>query len=116
MEKELLKRYRELHPEWTEEQIQVYYSLGHAADITVSENKDVDPNDPDVIKGIITQAREWLKNNLPDLFAKVAVFFDNLIATFGEWVSKGLTYALNSIEYLYQKGKIVAEALKQPIN
>lgn len=116
MQNERYEHIKSLHPEWSEEQIMIACSLGMEADKAVNENKDLDPNDPDVIRRIIEGARNWLREVLPDVFAKVASFFDQLINSLGEWVSKGLSYLINAAEYLYEKGKIVVEALQTPID
>lgn len=107
---------KELHPDWSEEQIQVACSLGMEVDKTIEENKDIDPDDPDVVKRIIEGARDWLREALPEIFAQVSSFFDYLLNTFGEWVKKGLSYLLDAAEYLYDKGKIVIDTLKTPLD
>ena len=114
MNNERYDYYKKLHPEWSDEQIWIAISLSMEADKTVDEGKDVSPNDPDVMKGILEGARNWLREVLPNIFAKVSDFFDKLIATVGDWIQKGLSYALDAIEYLYEKGKKVIEALKTP--
>lgn len=116
MENSTYDYYKKLHPEWSEEQIWIAVSLNLEGEKTVDSNKDVDIHDPDVIKGILEGARNWLKEVLPSIFVKVARFFEDLISNLGQWVQKGLEYVLNAIEYLYDKGKLVAEALKTPVN
>ena len=90
------------HPDWSDEQIWTAISLDMEAD-NVIENKgaDVDPNDPDIIKEIILGARQWLSEVLPQIFEKVAKFFDKLITTIGTWVQKGLTYVIDLIDTLF---------------
>ena len=72
------------------------------------------PNDPDLIRSVLQGAKEWLREVLPDVFAKVANFFDELINNVGKWVEKGLNYVIDAIDYLYKKGRTVVEALKEP--
>lgn len=110
---EIYKKYKELHPDWSEEQIAMAISISMEADKTVEDNKDVDPNDPELIRGIMEGARRWLQEVLPDVFAKVAAFFDDVIIHLGEWVSKGLSYVFDAIDYLYDKGEKVFKALKE---
>lgn len=107
------KKYKELHPDWSDDQIAMAVSIAMEADNAVDVNKDVDPNDPEVIKGIIEGARRWLQEVLPEVFAKVAAFFDDIIIRLGEWVAKGLSYVFDAIDYLYDKGKKVYKALKE---
>ena len=99
------EKYNEIkakHPDWSDEQIWTAISLDMEAD-NVIENKgaDVDPNDPDIIKEIILGARQWLSEVLPQIFEKVAKFFDKLITTIGTWVQKGLTYVIDLIDTLF---------------
>ena len=89
------------HPDWTDEQIWTSISLELETDAVI-ENKgeDVDPDDPDIIKEIIIGARNWLEEVLPNIFAKVSHFFESLLSTIGDWVTKGLTYVVDAIAYL----------------
>ena len=92
------------HPDWSDEQIWPALSLNMEAD-NVIENAgdDIDPNDPDIIKEIIVGAQNWLKEVLPNIFAKVAQFFERMISTIGEWVQKGLSYVVDAIARLLGK-------------
>lgn len=92
------------HPDWSDEQIWTAISLDMQADTVINEKgDDINPDDPDVITEILRGAKTWLKEVLPDIFAKVAKFFDNLLSTIGEWVQKGLTYAIDAIAYLFNR-------------
>lgn len=100
------EKYNEIkakHPEWSDEQIWTAISLDMEAD-NVIENKgtDVNPDDPDIIKEIIIGARKWLSEVLPQIFERVAQFFDKLITTIGSWVQKGLTYVIDLIDTLFR--------------
>lgn len=92
------------HPDWSDEQLWTALSLNMEAD-NVIENAgdDIDPNDPDIIKEIIVGAQNWLKEVLPNIFAKVAQFFERMISTIGEWVQKGLSYVVDAIARLLGK-------------
>ncbi len=116
MDNEKYDYYKRLHPDWSDEQIWIAISLSLEADKTIDEVKDASADDPDVMRRILEGARNWLRDVLPDVFVKVSAFFDRLITTVGEWIQKGLAYALNAIEYLYEKGKMVVETLKTPID
>ena len=102
MNNEKYNEFKAKHPDWSDEQIWTAISLDMEAD-NVIENKgaDVDPNDPDIIKEIILGARQWLSEVLPQIFEKVAKFFDKLITTIGTWVQKGLTYVIDLIDTLF---------------
>ena len=91
--------YKAKHPEWSDEQIWTAVSLDMESDKVI----DVDPNDPDMIKEVLDGARRWLSEVLPDVFAKVAKFFDTLLTTIGEWVQKGLSYVVEAIAYLLNR-------------
>ena len=107
--------YKKLHPEWSHEQIVAAVSVEmSAANEVTKAGKDANPNDPDLIRSVLQGAKEWLREVLPDVFAKVANFFDELINNVGKWVEKGLNYVIDAIDYLYKKGRTVVEALKEP--
>lgn len=92
------------HPEWSDEQIWTAISLDMQADTVIEKKGDnVDPNDPDVITEILRGAKNWLEEVLPDIFAKVAKFFDSLLSTIGKWVQKGLSYVVDAIAYLLNR-------------
>ena len=96
--------YKAKHPEWSDEQIWTAGSLAMESDKVIDEKgADVDPNDPDMIKEVLDGARKWLSEVLPDIFAKVAKFFDTLLTTIGEWVQKGLSYVVEAIAYLLNR-------------
>lgn len=105
------------HPDWSEEQIKSAIAIELSAGNVVDKaGKDISPNDPDIMKAVLLGAKEWLHEVLPEIFAKVATFFDNLINTVGTWVEKGLTYVVEAIDYLWSKGKVAVEALKRPLD
>lgn len=96
--------YKAKHPEWSDEQIWTAVSLDMESDNVIDEKgSDVDPNDPDLIKEVLDGARKWLSEVLPDIFAKVAKFFDILLTTIGDWVQKGLSYVVEAIAYLLNR-------------
>lgn len=92
------------HPDWSDEQIWTAISLDMQTDTVINEKgDDINPDDPDVITEILRGAKTWLEEVLPDIFAKVAKFFDSLLSTIGEWVQKGLTYVVDAIAYLFNR-------------
>ena len=107
--------YKKLHPDWSDDQIKVAISIELSAEDKINKaGHDASPNDPVLMRSIIEGARNWLRDVLPDVFAKVGEFFDKMIQTVGQWVQKGLAFAINAIEYLYEKGLKVFDALTTP--
>ena len=91
-------KYKALHPDWSDEQIWTAISLDMEADVVIeNKGKDVDPDDPDVIKEILVGARNWLSEVLPQIFERVKNFFDKIISTLASWVQKGLQYVVDLI-------------------
>lgn len=114
MDNQKYEYYKKLHPEWSEEQIIAAVSVDmSAANVITKAGKDVTPNDPDIIRDVLDGARNWLKEVLPDVFAKVAEMFEKLINNIGAWAQKGLEYVIDAIDFLYKKGKTVFNALKE---
>lgn len=96
--------YKKKHPEWSEDQIWTAVSLDMESERVIEEKgSDVDPNDPDMIKDILDGARNWLREVLPQVFAKVSAFFDKMISTIGDWIQKGLTFVIDAIARLLNK-------------
>lgn len=99
---EEFNRLKELHPDWSDEQIWTAVSLNMNADKVIdAAGEDIDPNDPDVIETIIRGAMEWLDAVLPAIFEKVRNFFNNILSNFGQWVKKGLQYLFDIISESY---------------
>ena len=90
------------HPDWSDEQIWTAISLDMEADKVIDEKgADVNPDDPDIIREILTGAKRWLSEVLPQIFERVRNFFDKLITTIGTWVKKGLSYVVDLIDTLF---------------
>lgn len=103
MSKALFEKYKQKHPDWSDDQIWTAVSLNMEADNVIErKGKDVDPNDPDIIKSILDGAREWLAEVLPVVFSKVEAFFTNLLNSFAKWVSEGLPYIMKQISRLFR--------------
>ncbi len=98
---ERYNHYKTLHPEWSDDQIWAAISVEmEAENVLDKKGPDMQANDPDVIKEILDGAKKWLQEVLPNVFAKVAAFFDRLISTVGDWVQKGLSFVVESIAKL----------------
>lgn len=101
---ERYNRYKQEHPEWSDDQIWAAISIEMEAEKVLDDKgADMTPNDPDIIKEIIQGAKNWLQIVLPNVFAKVAAFFDRLINTIGEWIQKGLTFVIESVAKILGK-------------
>lgn len=101
---ERYNHYKALHPEWSDDQIWAAISIEmEAENVLDKKGQDITANDPDIIKEILDGAKNWLQEVLPNVFAKVAAFFDRLISTIGEWVQKGLSFVVESIAKILGK-------------
>ena len=95
---EQYEKYKQKHPDWTDEQIWTAISVDMQADKVIEEaGSDIDQNDPDIMEAIIRGAMEWLDEVLPKIFEKVKQFFGNLLSNIGNWVSKGIEYIMELI-------------------
>lgn len=100
------KFYKELHPDWSDDQIKTAISIDMSAENEVNRRgKDINPDDPDLIRDILEGARTWLAEVLPQVFERVRSFFDNIISTLTTWVQNGLKYVVDLI------GKILGKDL-----
>lgn len=92
------KFYKQMHPEWSDDQIKTAISIDLSADNEITRaGANVDPNDPNLIRNIIEGARAWLAEVLPQVFERVKNFFDKIISTLASWVQKGLQYVVDLI-------------------
>lgn len=92
------KFYKQMHPEWSDDQIKTAISIDLSADNEITRaGANVDPNDPNLISNIIEGARTWLAEVLPQVFERVKGFFEQIINTLASWVQKGLQYVVDLI-------------------
>jgi len=102
--KERFSRYKELHPEWSDDQIWAAVSIEmEAENVLDKQGQDMKANDPGIIREILNGAKKWLKEVLPNVFAKVASFFERLINSIGDWIQKGLSFIVESIAKILGK-------------
>ena len=95
---EKYERYKQKHPDWSDEQIWTAVSIDLQADKVIEEaGVDIAPNDSDIMEAIIRGAMEWLDEALPIIFEKVKQFFSNLLSDIGSWVKKGIEYIMDLI-------------------
>jgi len=97
MNNERYNKLKEEHPDWTDEQIWTKISIEMEADTTINKNEDINPNDPDIVKLILEGAKKWLKEALPQIFARVKEFFEDVIANVKTWIKKGFDYVVELI-------------------
>jgi len=81
------------HPDWSDEQVWTAISIEMEADKTIEEGgKDINPNDPVLLRNIIEGAKKWLEEVLPVVFQKVQDFFMQVLDSVEVWARKGLNY------------------------
>lgn len=99
MNSERYNYYKQLHPDWSEEQIWTAVSIDMQAAKTVKQGgEDVDVTDPNVITDILSGAKRWLKEVLPNIFERIGKFIDNAIASVITWAKRGIQYLKELIE------------------
>jgi len=99
-----IEELRKQHPDWSEDQIQTANAIRMEAEKKITEAGNIDEtNEVDIVKAILDGARRWLSEVLPDVFTRVSSFFDRAISTVGEWIQKGLSYAVELIAKLLGK-------------
>lgn len=113
---EKYKHFKEAHPEWSHEQIMAAVSIVMSSSNEITKaGPDVRPDDPELIRSILQGARNWLHDVLPEVFTKIADFFDILIRNIGSVISKGLGCIIDAIEYLYEKSKVIKAFIETPV-
>lgn len=97
---ELYKLVKDLHPDWTDEMIWTQVSVLIAADGPVSNSDPSTPLDT-ILKIVIQKAEEWLRENLPKIFAKVSEFFVQLWNRLPDIIMNGIDYIWRVIEDIF---------------
>ena len=97
---ELFKIVQESHPDWTKEQIWAQVSVMIGADEAVSNSISNTPLD-EIVRIAIEKAEDWLRENLPIIFDKVADFFVQLWNRLPDIVRRGLDYIWRVIEDIF---------------
>lgn len=97
MNQEKFKDLKAKHPEWSDEQIWTAISLEMSADATIDNNKDVEPDDPNIFVEVVNKAREWMKEVIPAIFEKVKEVFTSLLDQVKMWINENLPDILNEI-------------------
>ena len=99
---EKYNHYKRLHPEWSHEQIMAAVSIEMSAANKVTEaGEKADPNDQELVRSVLLGAKEWLHEVLPEVFANVANFFDDIINNIGKWIEKGLSYVFDKCMFMW---------------
>lgn len=96
----LYKQVKEQHPNWTDEKIWTQVSVMIGADDAVLSS---DPSTPLelLLEIVIKKAEDWLRVNLPKIFAKVAEFFTKLWERLPDIIMRGLNYIWRVIEEIF---------------
>ena len=89
---QLFAQLKEQHPEWSDEQIWTQVSVMLSADEAISQNPHAQPTDVDFIRVILYKAQEWLQDNLPEIFDRVADFLNLLISRLPDWAKNGIQF------------------------
>ena len=87
---ERFDRIKAKHPDWSDDQVWMAVSLDLQQDATIEQNKDVDPNDPNIWKDIVNKAKDWLQEVLPVVFEKVKEIFAELLNRLKEWIAESI--------------------------
>ena len=97
---ERFDRIKAKHPDWSDDQVWMAVSLDLQQDATIEQNKDVDPNDPNIWKTIVTKAKDWLNAVLPVVFEKVKEIFNTLLNRLKEWIAENVPVIFEKITEL----------------
>lgn len=96
--KERYEYYKQLHPDWSEEQLWTAVSIDEQAKKAVKEGgEDINILDSDIINRILVKAQDWLAEVLPQIFERVKRFFDNVLTTIVSWAQRGIQYVIDLI-------------------
>ena len=94
---ERFDRIKAKHPDWSEEQVWTAVSIELETETTVNQNKDVDPEDPNIWNAIVSKAKDWLQEGLPVVYEKVKEIFSNLLNRLKEWIAENIPVIIEKI-------------------
>ena len=97
---ERFDRIKAKHPDWSDDQVWMAVSLDLQQDATIEQNKDVDPEDPNIWNTIVTKAKDWLQEVLPVVFEKVKEIFSALLNRLKEWIAENVPVIFERITEL----------------
>ena len=97
---ERFDRIKAKHPDWSDDQVWMAVSLDLQQDATIEQNKDVDPEDPNIWNTIVTKAKDWLQAVLPIVFEKVKEIFAALLNRLKEWIAENVPVIFERITEL----------------
>jgi hypothetical protein len=84
--------YKDLHPDWSDEQIWTAVSIDMQNANTLSKGGEDVKISPEIINQILQKAQEWLSEVLPVVFEKVKEFFQIALRKIAELAARGLEY------------------------
>jgi len=83
-----------MYPNMSEDGKWTQVSIMLNGDILVDERgPNVSPTE-ELLRLVLERAKAWLLEELPTIFEKVVIFFDDLINSLPEWAKKGIKYAI----------------------
>lgn len=98
---ELFNELKTQHPEWSDDQIWTHVSVMIPAEVAVSEYGPNPPAAEQLLSMVLEKAKQWLLETLPDVFSRVASFFDDLISNLPDWAKNGISYIFKMIVNYY---------------
>lgn len=98
---ELFNELKTQHPEWSDDQIWTHVSVMIPAGDVISEYGPNPPAIEQILGVILEKAKLWLLETLPDVFSRVASFFDEMISSLPDWAKKGIGYVFKMIVSYY---------------
>lgn len=84
-------RNRDIHPEWSEDQVSVKSAMDIQADNLISENPKEGITD-EVVRILVERSKLWIERHLPEIYERVQVAFQYILDNIGTWISKGIEY------------------------
>lgn len=94
---QLFNELKEKHPDWSDEQIWTTISVMLSSEDAITASGPGTTYSEDLLRTVLEKAKEWLLETLPDIFVKVADFFNDLLDSLPDWAKQGIKYAFKLI-------------------
>lgn len=80
MDEELIfNELQKMHPDWSDKQIWAAVSIMLSSDDVISASGPNVTYSEDLFRTVLEKAKRWLSETLPDIYAEVADYFNELI-------------------------------------
>ena len=88
---------RDMHPDWSEDKIDLKSAMDMQADILADEGGQNFSFGDEIMRMLIDRTKIWIEQNLPELFIRLRNAFEYLLDTLTEWIQRGIDWVIDNL-------------------